>query len=156
MGKITLDMKAVITSAKLSFVATVNADGTPNLSPKATLAVYDDDRLIFANIASPGTIDNLSRNPAVEINVVDVFLRRGYRFKGRAKIVAEGVEFDHVAQALRQKRGPDYPVHHAVLIDVVEAAALLSPAYMFGGAEETEVKAAWIEEYGLALNAAAE
>ena len=74
------DMKAIIVQANLSFVATVNTDGSPNLSPKSTLQVYDDTHLIFANLASPGTIDNLRREPRTEINCIDIFSRRGYRF----------------------------------------------------------------------------
>lgn len=83
-------MEAIINQAILSFVATVNEDGTPNLSPKASLTVRTGV-IYFADIASPRTILNLKRNPAVEINVVDIFQRRGYRFKGRALILpAEG------------------------------------------------------------------
>ena len=39
MIEITADMEAIIKQAILSFVATVNEDGTPNLSPKASLTV---------------------------------------------------------------------------------------------------------------------
>jgi AhpD family alkylhydroperoxidase len=45
--------------------------GTPNLSPKASLTVTSWV-LHFADIASPRTILNLKRNPAVEINVADI------------------------------------------------------------------------------------
>jgi predicted pyridoxine 5'-phosphate oxidase superfamily flavin-nucleotide-binding protein len=74
MAEITVDMEAIIKQAILSFVATVNEDGTPSLSPKASLTVRDG-ALYFADIASPRTILNLKRNPAVEINVIDVFQR---------------------------------------------------------------------------------
>ena len=60
----------------LGFVATVCPDGTPNLSPKGTTAVWDDDHLVFANIRSPGTLANLRQNANVELNVVDPFARR--------------------------------------------------------------------------------
>jgi predicted pyridoxine 5'-phosphate oxidase superfamily flavin-nucleotide-binding protein len=70
-GILTDDMKRVVTEQRLGFIATVCPDGTPNLSPKGTTAVWDDDHLIFADIRSPGTVANLRHNPAVEINVVD-------------------------------------------------------------------------------------
>ena len=76
MIEINADAEAIIKQAILSFVATVNEDGTPNLSPKASLTVRNGV-LYFADIASPGTIRNLRRNPAVEINVIDIFQRRG-------------------------------------------------------------------------------
>ncbi|WP_245273599.1 hypothetical protein [Mesorhizobium sp. WSM3224] len=41
MTEITTDMEAIIKQAMLSFVATTNEDGTPSLSPKASLTVRD-------------------------------------------------------------------------------------------------------------------
>ena len=69
MGVLTADMKRVVEEQRLGFVATICPDGTPNLSPKGTTAVWDDDHLVFANIRSPGTLENLRRNASVEINV---------------------------------------------------------------------------------------
>jgi hypothetical protein len=54
MGVLTDDMKRVVEEQQLGFVATVCPDGLPNLSPKGTLAVWDDDHPIFADICSPG------------------------------------------------------------------------------------------------------
>ena len=68
MAIITDDMRRIVQATRLCFVATVDEDGTPNLSPKSSLMVYDDDHLLFANIASPNTVRNLRRNPAIEIN----------------------------------------------------------------------------------------
>jgi hypothetical protein len=69
-------MKRVVGEQRLGFVATVCPNGTPNLSPKGTTAVWDDDHLVFANIRSPGTLANLRQNPNVEVNVVDQFAPR--------------------------------------------------------------------------------
>jgi len=82
MGILTSDMRRVLEEQQLGFIATVCPDGTPNLSPKGTTTILDDDHLIFADVCSPNTISNLRQNPAVEINVVDTLLRKGYRFKG--------------------------------------------------------------------------
>ncbi len=90
MGIITEDMRDIFARARLSFAATVNADGTPNLSPKATLMVYDDDHLVFANIASPNTMANLARNPSIECNVVDVFARRRLPLQGQGRSPQRG------------------------------------------------------------------
>src|SRR4029079_5118626 len=56
MAILTDDMKSVVREQSLGFVATVCPDGTPNLSPKGTTMVWDDDHLVFADIVSPGTI----------------------------------------------------------------------------------------------------
>jgi hypothetical protein len=90
MGILTADMKRIVGEQRLGFVATVCPDGTPNLSPKGTTAVWDDDHLVFANIRSPGTLANLRQNASVEVNVVDPILRKDYRFKGVASISNPG------------------------------------------------------------------
>src|SRR5215510_14153769 len=109
MGILTPDMKRIVEEQRLGFVATVCPDGTPNLSPKGTTTVWDDDHLIFADICSPGTIANIQVNPAIEINVVDPILRKGYRFKGTAKILTRGSEYDR-AVFLYQQRGTQNPI----------------------------------------------
>jgi uncharacterized protein len=86
-AKLTAEMKRVVSEQRLAYVATVCPDGTPNVSPKGTIAVWDDDHLVFADIRSPGTIANLKKNPAVELNVVDPFVRKGYRFKGTGRAI---------------------------------------------------------------------
>ena len=90
MGLITDDMKRIVESTRLAFVATVNPDGTPNLSPKSSLAVLGEDRIGFADIASPNTVRNLGTNPAIEVNAIDIFMRRGYRFRGTATLEPPG------------------------------------------------------------------
>jgi predicted pyridoxine 5'-phosphate oxidase superfamily flavin-nucleotide-binding protein len=97
-------MQRVVDEQRLGFVATVCPDGTPNLSPKGTTAVWDDDHLVFANIRSAGTLANLRSNPSIEVNVVDPFVRKGYRFKGRATILESGEAYDR-ALAFYKQRG---------------------------------------------------
>ena len=48
------DMQRVVGQQRLGYVASVCPDGTPNLSPKGTVAVWDDEHLVFAHIHSPG------------------------------------------------------------------------------------------------------
>src|SRR3978361_144999 len=87
---LTPDMKRVIAEHSLGFVATVGADGMPNLSPKGTFFVVDDRTIAFGEIRSPGTIRNLRANPRLEVNFVDPFVRKGFRFSGMADVVERG------------------------------------------------------------------
>jgi predicted pyridoxine 5'-phosphate oxidase superfamily flavin-nucleotide-binding protein len=107
--RLTDEMKEMVERLRLCYVATVTPDGKPNLSPKGSLKVWDDETVVFADIASPGTMRNLRSNPFIEINLVDPFLRRGFRFKGRAEICESGPEFDFVAEALWSREGRQYP-----------------------------------------------
>jgi predicted pyridoxine 5'-phosphate oxidase superfamily flavin-nucleotide-binding protein len=134
-------MQCVVTEQRLGYVATVSPDGIPNLSPKGTLAVWDADTLIFADIRSPQTIANLRGNPAIEVNVVDPFLRKGYRFKGTATVVTEG-ETLQTGLEFYQRRGVTNPIRGVVLIHVERALPLTSPAYD-QGASEDEVRSRW-------------
>src|SRR3954471_1572998 len=151
MIEITADMEAILKRAILSFVATVNEDGTPNLSPKASLTVRNGV-LYFADIASPRTILNLKRNPAVEINVVDIFQRRGYRFKGRALIVpSDDDEALVIANWVRATNGPEYPVDHVVKIETTSITPLLSPAHVFARPprSQEEIRTTYYDKYGV-------
>ncbi len=147
MGVLTEEMKQLVREQSLGFVATVCPDGTPNLSPKGTTTVWDDDHLVFADIASPGTIENLRANPAVEVNVVDPISRKGFRFKGTAELVGDGPVFDEVVAwygtpAAGIERDLAGSVRTIVLIRVESASALVSPVYV-SGKSEAEVRAWW-------------
>ena len=151
MGIITDDMKRVIESTRLAFVATVNADGTPNLSPKSSLAVVDEDRIGFADIASPNTVRNLRANPAIEVNAIDIFMRRGYRFRGTATLEPPGsAVYDRIAEPFWAENGKSFPIHGVVNIAVEKALPVLSPAYTFiQGVTEDALRTAYYEKYGV-------
>jgi predicted pyridoxine 5'-phosphate oxidase superfamily flavin-nucleotide-binding protein len=145
MGILTPDMQRIVREQRLGYVATVCPDGTPNLSPKGTMSVWDEDHLVFADIRSPGTVRNLRHNPAIEINVVDPIVRKGYRFKGKGSIVEEGELFDAIV-AFYRRAGSTSPIRAVVLVHVEHALTLTSPAYD-AGATEDEVRARWATHY---------
>ena len=143
MGILTTEIQDFIRKQKLSFVATVCSDGTPNLSPKGTTTVWDDDHLVFADIHSPGTVENLLNNNSIEINVVDFFIRKGYRFKGVANILSEGPLFDEIT-SFYKNAGSIYIIKNIVLIKVERVLPLWSPAYDTG-LSEGDIKKRWTE-----------
>jgi len=139
MGILTQEIKEFVKQAKLGFVATVCPDGTPNLSPKGTTTVWDDDHLVFADIHSPGTTSNLLENPSIEINIVNVFTRKGYRFKGVGKVLSRGTLFEEVNTVYRNA-GANYKINHIVLIKVERVIPLRSPVYDTDIAEDEVIK----------------
>ena len=139
MAILTQEIKEFVKQTKLGFVATVCPDGTPNLSPKGTTTVWDDDHLVFADIHSPGTVNNLLVNPSIEINIVDVFIRKGYRFKGIGKVLSEGSLFNEVI-AFYKNAGSKYIINNIVLVRVERIIPLLSPAYDTDISEDEVVK----------------
>ena len=143
--KLTPDMKRVINEQRLGFVASVCEDGSPNLSPKGTTTVWDDEHIVFADICSPQTIANLRHHPSVEINVVDPVIRKGYRFKGSATVHQQGPIFEQGLAFYRQ-RGSTSPIRSIVLVQVERALPLVSPAYD-QGKTEAETRASWLQHW---------
>ncbi len=148
--KLTDDMQRVVLEQRLGFHATVCPDGTPNLSPKGTTSVYDDERLFFAEIRSPRTIENLRANPAIEVNVVDPIVRKGYRFKGTATLHDGDDVHARALELLRERDYGEYEDRYRliVLIRVERAEPLTSPAYDLGHTA-AELAAQYLEQYRL-------
>jgi predicted pyridoxine 5'-phosphate oxidase superfamily flavin-nucleotide-binding protein len=149
-GVLDDDMQRVVGEQRLGYVASVCPDGTPNLSPKGTTAVWDCDHLVFAHLHSPQTVANIEGgNSVVEINVVDPIARTGYRFKGRATVHREGVEFESGRRFYEARSGLEpHRIAAIVLIRVEHAEALRSPAYDDGTSRE-EIEQRSLAMYGL-------
>ena len=141
MGILADDMKRIVREQRLGYIATVCPDGTPNLSPKGTTTVWDDDHLVFADIRSPQSVQNIEHNPSVEVNVVDPLARKGYRFKGRGVVHRSDEVFQRVCQ-IYQDAGVTHEIRAVVLIRVDRALPVISPAYDRGLTEE-QVKDRW-------------
>ena len=128
-------IKFFVNHQKLGYVATVSSDGTPNLSPKGTITILDDSRLVFANIRSPQTIENLKKNTSIEINVIDPFSRFGYRFKGIATIHSNGNDYEKILMYFK-KIGIKSKISHVIVVDVKSFSEVTSPSYDLGQTKE--------------------
>jgi predicted pyridoxine 5'-phosphate oxidase superfamily flavin-nucleotide-binding protein len=142
MPVLTDAMQRLVREQRLGYVATVSAEGAPNVSPKGSLTVLDDENLVFADVDSPNTVRNLSDNPRTEINVVDPFSRRGYRFRGRATVLHTGTTYWKVLEMYRAEGADIRRVRSVVVVQVEQAIPLVSPVYTLGLTEE-EIRALW-------------
>ena len=115
MEKLSEDLKNAITQIKPAMVATVNSAGQPNVSPKGSLRVLDDQHLVFAEIRSPQTINNLRENPQISIIGFDPTSRKGWRVWGKvAEILASGNLYEQFCSEYAGKG----KVNHVVTISV--------------------------------------
>jgi uncharacterized protein len=148
------DMQRVVSGQRLGYVASVCPDGSPNLSPKGTTAVWDDEHLVFAHLHSAQTVANIeSGNDIVEVNVVDPIVRKGYRFKGPASVHRDGPVFEAGVHFYHQRSGLErHRIDAIVLIKVDHASPLISPAYDDGSAEDV-VEERSLRLYGLLRSA---
>jgi len=142
---LTPDMQRIITEQRLGFVATTNSDGTPNVSPKGTFIVLDDNTIAFGEIRSPNTIRNLRVNPRIEVNFVDPFVRKGYRFTGMALVVERGdAGFETLLGRFQSPLAPR--MRAIVTISVMKTSPLTSPAYD-DGTTEVEIRRSWTARF---------
>ena len=146
MATMTPEMTRLVRELRLGYVATVSPDGAPNLSPKGSLTVLDDNTLVFADVDSPHTVRNLGSNPRVEVNVVDPFTRRGFRFRGTGTVLHSGTNYWKVLELYRDEGADVRRIRSVVMVEVEEASSLISPIYA-GGASEDDIRPLWEEYY---------
>ena len=134
---LTDDMKTLIRNHSAGMVATVNTDGTPAVSPKATFLILSDTQLVFSNIRSPNTVQNIKNRPNVEVCFIDLVLRISARIKGRAKYIEKSEAEPELLGKFEQAYG-DYldAMSGFVMIDVMESELIFSPAYDLGITED--------------------
>src|SRR5690349_14362070 len=116
---LTEEMKSIIATYPLGFVASINRDGTPNLSPKGTFVALNERQLVFGHIRSPGTMGNIAERPVVEINFLDVLARKAVRIRGRAFMFRHSApEFAHLFDALSGRTGYTEIMKAVVRVDI--------------------------------------
>lgn len=141
MEFITEEIAGFLERQKLGYVATVSPDQKPNISPKGTIIKWDEHSLIFADIRSPDTTNNLKVNPNVEINVIDPILRKGYMFQGIGRIIDDP---DVKVKALDhyKKMGIKSIIRSVVIVRVSSVSTVVSPLYDLGVTEQ-EIRTKW-------------
>jgi hypothetical protein len=84
------------------------------------------------------------KNPAVQVNIVDVIVRRGYRFTGTSEVHDSGPLFECGVRryAERGLAAAESRIRTVVLIAVTAVEPLWSPAYDLGQTED-ELREQW-------------
>lgn len=134
MDRLIEPMKQIIRNYSVGAVATVNDDGSPAVSPKATFVIVDDRCIAYGNIRSPGTSANLRQRPAVEVSFVDVLARLAVRVRGRGRIIPRDSE-DAIQLLLHfEAHWSPYleQMQEFVCIDIEGCELIASPAYDVG------------------------
>ncbi|MGI6434852.1 MAG: pyridoxamine 5'-phosphate oxidase family protein [Syntrophomonadaceae bacterium] len=105
MAKLTQEMKDMI-KAQQSFIATASKDGIPNIAPKGSTRVLDDETIVFQEGFGGQTYQNILAGSKVAICVVDRKAPDGYRFLGTPQVHTSGPVFDGMAEAAAQAGRP--------------------------------------------------
>jgi len=118
MAKLTEEMEALVASQQ-AFVATASPDGVPNIGPKRSTRVLDDEHIVFYELTGGRTWENLKKNPRVAIAVVDASKMQGYRFVGKAELITKGELYDGAKKMAEMIKAPR-PPKAAVKVKVEE------------------------------------
>ena len=123
----------------LCWLATVDAEGQPNVSPKEVWTIADDLHVVVAHIASPISARNIAQHPQVCLSFVDVFVQKGFKLIGTAREVrATDAEFTDWAAPLLAMVGQRFTIHSVLVIRVTSVAPIVAPSYRFYPDETTE------------------
>ena len=112
MAKLTEEMKELIATQQC-FVATVNPDGTPNLGPKRSTRVLDDEHLVYNEATGKRTWANVQNGSTVAIAVVDREKMKGFRFVGIPEAITSGELYEQAVAAVTKR--PGLPAPKAVI-----------------------------------------
>ena len=151
-GPLTADVRAAAERSVLCWFATADASGQPNVTPKEVFAIVDDDHLVIANIASPGSAANVAANPRVCVSFVDVFVQKGFKVVGVASDVAPSdPAFARWVAPLRALAGERFPIRSVFVVRATEVEAIVAPSYWLFPNETTEAsqERAALRAYGV-------
>lgn len=124
--------RKLIEKSVLSWVATVNEEGQPNVSPKEVFELYENDRLVFAVIASPKTLKNIKRHPKVGVSCLDIWTQKGVQMNGIAEIIGPNHrDFEQLEKLLNKKNKGVFKFRNIISIKITKAKTLLAPSYQF-------------------------
>lgn len=105
MAKLTGEMRTMF-EQELAIIATASNDGTPNIGPKGSVHVIDEETLGYAEGTGEKTLRNLQQNPKVAVLVVNREKGDGYQIKGKAELGSTGDFFEQVARRQEQRKRP--------------------------------------------------
>jgi predicted pyridoxine 5'-phosphate oxidase superfamily flavin-nucleotide-binding protein len=123
----------------LCWLATVDAEGQPNVSPKEVWTIADDQHVVVAHIASPISARNIAQHPRVCLSFVDVFVQKGFKLIGNAREVrANDAEFTDWAEPLLAMVGQRFTIQSVLVVHVKSVSAIVAPSYRFYPDDTTE------------------
>ena len=105
MAQLSDEIKAVF-GKQLAVIATASKDGTPNVGPKGSMHVFDDETLVYSEGRCEKTLRNMQENPRVSVTVVDKEKASGYQVKGQAELLTSGELYENVAQRQESRNRP--------------------------------------------------
>ena len=119
MVKMTAEVKETIESQSPTPVATVSADGVPNVALVGFLKILDDETILIADNFFNKTEANVKENPKISIVAHDSNAKKAYQVKGSVEFVTSGPVYDDMVEWVHSKNA-NMPAKAAVVMHVEE------------------------------------
>ncbi len=134
-------LNQAIQNSVLCWLATVNTSGVPNVSPKEIFDLADDNTLIIANIASPQSVKNIRKHPAVCVSLIDIFTQVGCKLVGHASITDHSnLHYEKYHTQLTKLTEGKYPFSEITTVKIESRSKIIAPSYLFYKEESVEEK----------------
>lgn len=146
------DIQHYVSKSVLCWVASVDGDGMPNVSPKEIFDLFRDKQIIIANIASPQTVKNIIANGKAGVSFVDILSQKGYQVKGNARIVnTQDPEYAQMNEQLELMTKGKFPFATITVVDIDQVKPILAPSYILypEDTDESQQIANAKKQYGL-------
>ncbi|NMA69310.1 MAG: pyridoxamine 5'-phosphate oxidase [Desulfitobacterium sp.] len=128
MAVLTQEMKDMIHNNQC-YVGTVSKDGLPNVAPKRSTRVFNDETLIINEGTGGATYQNLLDGSKVVVAVANREIMDGYRFICRGELIHDGEIYEQAA-LISEKASMPRP--KAVALLHIEEIHSLKPGPMAG------------------------
>jgi len=113
MSKLTTEMRELF-EKQLAVIATASNDQIPNIGPKGSMYLVDDETIAYSEVTCEKTLRNIQENPKVAVLVVDREKAYVCQVKGTAELLTSGAFFERVARRQEEEkkrpRRPKYVV----------------------------------------------
>ena len=83
-------------------VASSDALGMPNISPRYVMMILDDEKLVFTDVYKNKTFTNIKMWPKVAAAIVDKVNRGGFQLKGDAEEIKDKEIISQCAKKLKE------------------------------------------------------
>jgi len=136
------EVQQSIKESVLCWLATVDSDGIPNVSPKEMFVSDGDNHILIANIASPSSIENIKANEKVCVSFINIFKQKGFKLKGTARVIDSSEEaYYSKLKLLQQLGGEGFPIKNIIIVSVSSVEPIIAPSYWLfpETTEETQI-----------------
>ncbi len=126
----TNEIRQSVEESVLCWLATSDLDGYPTCSPKEAFTIFGTDKIVIANIASPGSVKNIASNPNVCVSFINIFEQKGFKLKGAATYLSSNdPDCEKYTEVLRPIVGDVFPVKGIIVVTVAKVEPILAPSY---------------------------